>query len=933
MLTITPLSNQGSARNGAAVLDYLRATEYYKDGDSLSSSRWLGKGAEALGLSGQVSDEAMLALSKGFAPDGRPLCRNAGDMGTWKPKLDANGQPVLDKHGRPKGRFEGGHRVGYDLTFSADKSFSVLFAAADPNERDRLLAAHRSAVATALSYVEQQVETRRGKAGRDFIGVTGLVISGHTHFGSRDLDPQIHEHCLVYGVAQGMDGQWSTFESKRMFSHTRAAGALYRATLAHELQQLGYGIEQKRDLDAKGRETGAVYFRVAGVSEEVCDSFSKRRAAILEHLKEHGGTAQQACLATRKRKDEPTFKELDELWRQALAQERLRDPSLFADVQSLKGLPSVLEARDDAASLTRLHANESVWNPAALMERLAQDHVGRLSPTEILTEANRFAAQTNIVQLAPEAPQRGRAHGTLSKSHTEPRFVAQWMLDLEQGFAASALRRQADPSVRVPLSAVVAAVRDYEREKGLQLTPEQHQAVRFVASGSGGTACLSGLAGTGKTAVAGAWIRAFQNEGRTVLGVSTGWDAAKKLEAESGIESRSAASLLSALDKGKLVLTSRHVVVFDEAGMAGTQTLARLQAHTDRAGAKLVLQGDGWQLQPVEAGSPFRLAIDAIGDTKLTEIRRQHSDEDKKTAALFYHRQTHKKGHRTLPEAKALGTAIFDRLEARGQIQVEDDTKAATATLIADYLKSSTHARDKLILGGTRAEVAQLNQGMREALQAAGKVGPDLAVFQAEQQGHLGALRLGVGDRVRFGDRNEKLGVVNGTKGVVEKIEAGANGAHNLTVRLESEVPAINGRVVTFDTKQFASLSHGYAMTVHKAQGQGLAEVYQLANPAMTDNHLALVGFTRSKRSFRLYAAAGDVEQLRERIGTERLKTNASEERLKPAAATLKPTPPGLIQSAAQGLKTLRAQAKAKWRALTQPVQQKPRRLGPGLHR
>ena len=156
--------------------------------------------------------------------------------------------------------------------------------------------------------MESQVETRRGKGGRDKLAVQGLVVSRHTHFAGREekdddgnaaWDPQIHSHCLVYGVAQGEDGQWSTFDAEALYEHKMTAGALYRAELAYGLRQLGYGIDKKVDTDDFGRETGKVYFRVAGMPEDMRAQFSKRRAAILDYMDKHpAASSHAATLAT-----------------------------------------------------------------------------------------------------------------------------------------------------------------------------------------------------------------------------------------------------------------------------------------------------------------------------------------------------------------------------------------------------------------------------------------------------------------------------------------------------------------------------------------------------------------------------------------------------------------------------------------------------------
>jgi len=893
MLTITALTARGtSSKSGADIIAYLKATEYMrdKDGHTVAASSWWGRGADALGLSGQHVDEsAMDALAQGFAPDGTKLCRNAGEKPRWELKRDDQGNALLDKNGEERGQWVGGHRVGFDLTFSPVKSFSVAFAAASPEERDRLREAHDRAVDEALTYMEERVETRRGKAGRDVIPMKGLVVSKHLHAGSRDLDPQIHTHCLCYGVGQGEDGKWSTYDAVELYRNKMTAGALYRSALAHNLQDLGYGIEKRPERDADGEETGRVYFRIAGISDEVCDAFSKRRAAILDYQQKHGGSAQQACLATRKHKDEPAYDELTTMWSAALIQMRRDDPTMFRTTEDLKGKRGDLGERvSDEKVLAQLHEKESIFTKHALVERLALEHIGRMSPNEILREADAFVKRAGIEAVAPEPihiDDRGR---TLARRHTADRYASKDIIALEQSVVDRAKARQHDQGVRIDKDKVDAAVSAYEQERGFTLTSEQRKAVDWITMDTGGIAAVQGRAGTGKTAVAGAWIAAMKADGRGIIGAAVGWDAAKKLEAESGIKSFSTKSLIGQLDRGKLKLNPKSVVVLDEAGMAGLQTVARLQEHVDRAGAKLVLQGDLKQLQSPAGGSPFRLAIDAVGERSLTDIRRQRSQSDRDTAAAFY--ADGGNDLRSRAENKRLGDVVLARLKKHNQLEAYGSQKEAMDGLVADYLADATPAREKLIIAGKRSDVRALNLAVRTELKKSGRLGREEHTLDVLDRGEAGTLAVSVGDRVRFGKKDMRLGVVNGNGGVVESFGRDDEGRLALTVRLESDVKADEGRHVRVVPAEYKNLQHAYASTVHKAQGQGKERVYHLADTGMTDRQLSLVAFTRTKGAYKLYGADADLAPsfLGERMGTDRMKANALEAR-KPMAQS--PTP------------------------------------------
>lgn len=832
MLTVTELNQSGKNASGHAMLDYLKQTEYYKDkdGNEVSASRWLGNGAASLQLSGTVNHDAMDQLAQGYSPSGAALCRNAG----------------VD------------HRVGYDCTFSAVKPVSVLFAAATPPERELILAAHRNAVRDAVAYLERQATTRRGSGGAIEVKVDGLVASGFTHFASRDLDPQLHEHVLIYNVAQGADGQWGTWNTDLLCEHQRAAGALYRAGLARNLRDLGYGVEKQVERDADNRETGQIYFGVAGVDESVQLAFSQRRVAIEAYMQQHYVSAQQACLATRKNKSEPSFDELTRLWGDTLDNMRLQDATLFKDAQSLKGKANQVEGLSDTGMLKKLHRMESTFTTAQLVERIALENVGRLSVREIEREAQLFLERAPVIQLR-------------NNGKDQSQYVAQYMLALEQGIVERGNARRDDPTVRVRRELIDAALNEFEREKQVTLTDEQRRVVEWVCAGTGGICCVTGLAGTGKTFSAMVFKKAFEADGRRLIGVAIAWDAAKKLEAETGMESYSAASLMDQLQYGKLQLNAKDVVVLDEAGMAGTATIAALQTACDKTGAKLILQGDVLQLQPVEAGGAFRIAIKSVGDARLTEIRRQQHEADRKTARMFYGLDN---------EGQPIdGQAILDRLHSRGQIVEADYRPEAIKQLVNDYFTNPTPVREKLVLAGTRAEVKALNHAIRAEHKSRGELGPR-QTLKVKAGGEIKTIELATGDRIRFAEKNKALGVFNGTQGVVQNLRLNPDGSLDISVRLESDIRSQEGRIVRFNSKDFASLDHSYAMTVHKSQGKGRDSVFVLANAGMTDLHFALVAFTRTKQSFRLYGAKVDLASMGRRFGRERLKTNASEQLL-----------------------------------------------------
>jgi conjugative relaxase-like TrwC/TraI family protein len=293
MLSISP------SKRSKEAIDYFAAHLRPDGGPDLAPGRWLGNGAAALGLQGPVAAETLAGLLLGVAPDCRPLVRNAGD---------------------PK------RRAGWDLVLSAPKSVSVLWALGEPEIAGAIHAAHQAAVDHALASMDAQWgTTRRGEGGRSKRPAR-LIVATFSHFTSRALDPQLHDHGLVLNLGLAEDGTWGTLEPKPIFQQQLALGAIYRADLERRLKGLGLETEP----DGEG-------FRLVAVDRELERLFSQRREEINERLEAWGRSspqaAQAACLATRTAKRSMPLQEARRLW-------RLRADALVANGCPVQAAPT-----------------------------------------------------------------------------------------------------------------------------------------------------------------------------------------------------------------------------------------------------------------------------------------------------------------------------------------------------------------------------------------------------------------------------------------------------------------------------------------------------------------------------------------------------------------------------------------------------------------
>ncbi|WP_299628106.1 AAA family ATPase [uncultured Tateyamaria sp.] len=200
---------------------------------------------------------------------------------------------------------------------------------------------------------------------------------------------------------------------------------------------------------------------------------------------------------------------------------------------------------------------------------------------------------------------------------------------------ANAATMQGQRGVAVSSGHAQAAMQSQDRAMqhafGGKLSTEQRDAVTHVLSASQLTSVV-GLAGAGKSTMLATARDAWARQGITVHGAALAGKAADGLETASGIKSRTLASLETSWANGHAPIANGDVLVVDEAGMIGTRQMARVTSKLNEIGAKLVLVGDPDQLQPIEAGTPFRDLVDKHGAAQLTEIHRQRADWQKQAS-------------------------------------------------------------------------------------------------------------------------------------------------------------------------------------------------------------------------------------------------------------------------------------------------------------
>lgn len=762
--TIAALTSAGQAAS------YYEADDYYAEG-GLAPSEWLGKGAQALKLADAVDREQFARLLAGHV---------AGqELGTMR-----------------EGERE--HRPGWDVTFSAPKSVSIMAKVAGDR---RLIAAHERAARTALELAEQHFSATRiredGTVRREATG--NLVIASFRHGTSRALDPQLHSHNIILNMTWDEAGQWRSLEPRAFYQMQKQMGAIYRQELAAEVQRLGYAIERGKDST----------FEIAGIGETTLEAFSQRSATIEARLAERGknraeasaAEKQIAALDTRLAKEAVPHAELVGAWREAAN-------AAGWDEQARRNLIAQAEARAEASALGADHEfarelaadralaqgaamlgeRQSVFATTALHEAAGRFGMGRIGHGDIAAAIAR-AEKTGGLHARESLDRRGVAFEGFTTAANIANETT--MLRLEEQ-----ARRQVEPIL--PPIAASRAVAEAERRgarRDHDWTDEQRAATAQILASRNRVIALQGAAGTAKTSTVLRTIaREAEARGIQVTALAPTASAAQVLG--EALDTRADTLARHLLAPGRPMSKERLWIV-DEASLISTADATKLLGLAESHRARVLLVGDTAQLGSVEAGAAFGQLQEAGMETaRLTKILRQTNEQAK--AAV---------------EASLAGDAkkALTALDSGGGRIIECETREARFARIAeDYARLDTKERRKaLVIEPSREGRDALTREIRERLAENGALhGPAIAASRLVSRDLTRAEAkdphsYAIGDTIRFAKDYADKGVSKAEAYRVTGIDTG-----KAAVTLADQ----NGRTIDWRLRQWgAAQSQAFA--------------------------------------------------------------------------------------------------------------------------
>ncbi|MGP6175353.1 MobF family relaxase [Corynebacterium sp. A21] len=761
--------------------------------------------------------------------------------------------------GKSLGRRPGSSGVpGFDLTLCAPKSVSLIWGlSASAATREAVDQAHARAVNVALVYLSEHAGYTRKASDWDpeemvIDRVEALSGVKYEHRTSRAGDPHVHSHVLLSNRQLCADGKSRTVDSKSLYHEARAAGILYQAVLRSTLSET---------LGVKWAEVDNGCAEISGLDDrELLAEYSTRMREIDLWKAENGleseaGLSRMGQKITRRAKDTETpLEELQQGWHQASTAAQVRaviDGLVPATAMSSERNFGVVVPTPEAV-LVAVTAERSTFTRADLVEKTAEMMPVDMDPARVHRVVEGLVDEVMDSGAAWSVnPDAARSYTKTAREGSQ-RFTAEPVVEeVNRGIDLA--------TARVDQGVPATSIMPIEGK----LSESQAQAMRAVVRSPYRASVVMAPAGAGKTSSLKAARRAWEQAGKTVVGLAPTGKAADVMVGEQVAHSSStiARALVGTEDLSpaqiavRLGWNSEMVLVVDEAGMVATSDVVKLLEVAAAAEARVVLVGDPHQYSAVKARSGMlaTLSYELPDVVELDEVFRQKDPGERRASQWLRH------GGETDATRAADWYAHNGRLHA-------GSTSAMLNDALAAWIADTDQGYESLLVAATKEDVEALNLGAQQVRKADGAIdtgGPSVRL-QGAYRGHVGDVVLtrrndydlptSTGDVVRNGQRWEITEIHRDGKIAARRLdEAGAS------VTLPAEYVR-------------AHVQLGYASTGHSAQGATVDTCHVVAGIGQVDKAGVYVPMTRGRVHNHLYlmeTQAGDPDTAHHHLSVE----------------------------------------------------------------
>ncbi|WP_201483648.1 conjugative transfer relaxase/helicase TraI, partial [Escherichia coli] len=630
---------------------YSHEDNYYASGSL--ESRWMGEGAEKLGLKGEVVNADMDAVRQGKLPDGSDLSRMVNGVNK--------------------------HRSGYDLTFSAPKSVSVM---ALVGEDRRFIEAHNRAVAVVMQEVEKLVSARITEDGKTETVLTGNMVAAlYNHDTSRDLDPQLHTHALVFNAtfadekwrSLASDTRMKTGFSENLYATKIALGNLYRSALREDIESMGF------ETVAAGKNG------LWELKDVPVDVFSSRSQAIREVAGPEASAKSRdvAALDTRQAKAwaDPDLLKAD--WRRRLADEKF-DIDGYISQAKMRGAPSgpAVGGTEGIRTTSQPDSVSSTQISESDVQKAISDTISALSEKKVrFTWSEMLAGTVNRLPSAPGLFEQARAG--IDAAIEGQRLIP---LDREKGIFTSDIHLLNELSVH-------QLARTAIQEQTVLVIPERAQerdmpagdAVSVLTQDKSPVAILSGRGGAQALRERTEDVAMMaRSQGREVMVIAADGRSGQFLSESPHLAGQ---VMLRSQMNADTVLPVQGTVIVDRAERLSLKETVLLQEKALSAGAQLIFMD-------TENRQGTGNALSVLKDAGIPQYR-------------FYGTQ--------LPEMRLVSEA---------------DKRSRYSQLAQDYVRLSAEGRDVVAQVTGSREQLQLTDAIRDVRREAGELGREQVSLQ-----------------------------------------------------------------------------------------------------------------------------------------------------------------------------------------------------------
>jgi conjugative relaxase-like TrwC/TraI family protein len=822
-----------------------------------------------------------------------PLVAHGSEVDAYTLKtLSAGIHPTTGEVMRQK-RKNGKETVGFDQQLSFDKESSGAWAlayseallgnekAAEDARKWDAVFSYANDAAMEYGVKHGLFITRQGKGGKDVSSAGEIAVAQYGHHTSRAEDPHRHFHNVALNINIRPDGTTGTIDNHELLRHAGEIAAIHRAAQVEKARELFPHLKYEKN----GRNV-----RLMGFPEDLADTWSKRTNTIAEEMEDRGldktkhrEAAKNVNRNTRDEKKNTPLNELGMRWRteagtlghsydsvyEQMADARLTSERELDEAYANKvaeaaenGIelpaerpPYDLEEITERAfhALTNFHSTfEDRTVRRELFEEL-QVHVG---PAECEAIYERIITSGKLVQI-----------GTIGNMD-EPVFSTPEIIERERTMAGQVLDMKGNLEAFESdlVESIIAAGRPINGGTEIgSYKPEQAAAIRHLC-GPDQIAVLSGRAGSGKSFTMAGVKDAHEAKGRTVYGLAPSWKATGVLKEDTQLADEYARAItgwLNRVEKGEITVGAMTTVIVDEAGMVGTDHMAKLVSLAKQTGARLILAGDTRQLQPVTAGAPMKIVEDLNGSAILAEISRQKIDYQLQASMLFSNGDTE---------------GALEIYRKYGNIEFHDDGAEALKALVADYMQDirDNPQGTRLILTTTNGDARAINNEVRKQRKEAGELGAGIVAttMTRGKSPRPTENEYSVGDRIMFGETldvgDEKI--INNAAATILELKLMENGEPLWTFQMD------DGRIITASSSElvgyrekgsnerYPKIAHAYAVTTHSSQGTTVDRAF-IYNANGMGKEAAYVAFTRHRWNVKMYV---DESRIHDRVAAER---------------------------------------------------------------